>query len=309
MENIAAIIEALILASESPLSLEKICAVLDPVEKETIRQTLDQLMADYDARDSGIGILEVAGGYQYRTRPAYAAWVKKIKGTKPVTLSPAALETLAIVAYRQPIVKAEIESIRGVDVSAPLKGLMEKKLIRIVGRKDVPGKPIIYGTTKKFLEVFNLKELTDLPTLRELKEITEHQEVYEQETINFEEGQEALRVIEEAQRRSAESAGAQDAGMDEPLEEELLDATQDDLEADLIEMEAEAETKAQKKAESDSETGLGSEPGPEPESEPETEAEPEPEPEPRQTSEPEPRQELSSESETEDTADNDREQT
>lgn len=291
MENIAAIIEALILASESPLSLEKICAVLDPVEKETIRQALDQLMADYDARDSGIGILEVAGGYQYRTRPAYATWVKKIKGTKPVTLSPAALETLAIVAYRQPMVKAEIESIRGVDVSAPLKGLMEKKLIRIVGRKDVPGKPIIYGTTKKFLEVFNLKELTDLPTLRELKEITEHQEVYEQETINFEEGQEALRVIEEAQRRSAESAGAQDAGMDEPLEEELLDSAQDDLEADLIEMEAEMETKA----ESDSENGLGSEP--------------EPKPEFPQTSETEPGKELSSESETEDAADNDREQT
>ncbi len=88
-------------------------------------------------------------------------------------------------AYRQPIVKAEIESIRGVDVSAPLKGLLEKKLIRIVGRKDVPGKPIIYGTTKKFLEVFNLKELTDLPTMRELKEITGSQEVYEQEAIDF----------------------------------------------------------------------------------------------------------------------------
>lgn len=283
MENIAAIIEALILASESPLSLEKICTVLDPVEKETIRQALDQLMADYDARDSGIGILEVAGGYQYRTRPAYAAWVKKIKGTKPVTLSPAALETLAIVAYRQPIVKAEIESIRGVDVSAPLKGLMEKKLIRIVGRKDVPGKPIIYGTTKKFLEVFNLKELTDLPTLRELKEITEHQEVYEQETINFEEGQEALSAFEEAQRLSAEPAPAQEAGMDEPLEEELLDSVQDDLESDLIEMETET------KAESDSANGLGSEP------------------ESPQTSETEPEKGLSSE--TEDAADNDREQT
>jgi segregation and condensation protein B len=86
------------------------------------------------------------------------------------------LETLAIVAYRQPIVKAEIESIRGVDVSAPLKGLLEKKLIRIVGRKDVPGKPIIYGTTKKFLEVFNLKDLSELPTLRELKEISHSSE-------------------------------------------------------------------------------------------------------------------------------------
>ena len=115
-------------------------------------------MADYDERQSGICVQEVAGGFQFRTRPAFSAWVKKLKGTKPASLSPAAMETLAIVAYRQPIVKTEIESIRGVDVSAPLKGLLEKKLIRIVGRKDVPGKPIIYGTTKKFLEVFNLRE-------------------------------------------------------------------------------------------------------------------------------------------------------
>jgi segregation and condensation protein B len=89
------------------------------------------------------------------------------------------METLAIVAYRQPIVKAEIESIRGVDVGAPLKGLLEKKLVRIVGRKDVPGRPIIYGTTKKFLEVFNLKDLSELPTLRELKELHEQQETIE----------------------------------------------------------------------------------------------------------------------------------
>jgi segregation and condensation protein B len=91
------------------------------------------------------------------------------------------METLAIVAYKQPIVKSEIESIRGVDVGAPLKGLLEKKLIRIVGRKDVPGKPIIYGTTKKFLEVFNLKDLLDLPNLRELKELNQQQDLLEQE--------------------------------------------------------------------------------------------------------------------------------
>ena len=187
MENLPAIIEALILASEAPLALEKICSVLEGVDKNEIRDAIEKLISDYDGRESGICIQEVAGGYQFRTRPALALWVKKLKGVKPTSLSPAALETLAIVAYRQPIVKAEIESIRGVDVSAPLKGLMEKKLIRIVGRKDVPGKPIIYGTTKKFLEVFNLKELTDLPTMRELKEITEHQEVYEQETIDFDE--------------------------------------------------------------------------------------------------------------------------
>jgi segregation and condensation protein B len=183
MENISAVIEALILSSESPLALEKICAVLDGVDKTEVRETLDTLMAGYEERRGGISIQEVAGGFQFRTRPEIASWIKKLKGAKPASLSPAALETLAIVAYRQPVVKAEIESVRGVDVGAPLKGLLEKKLIRIVGRKDVPGKPIIYGTTKKFLEVFNLKELSDLPTMRELKEITEQQGILELETV------------------------------------------------------------------------------------------------------------------------------
>jgi segregation and condensation protein B len=176
MENIQAIIEALILVSETPLSLEKICAVLAEVEKSQVQEALDKLIAEYEDRQSGICLQEVAGGYQFRTRVELANWVKKLKGSKPASLSPASLETLAIVAYRQPIVKAEIESIRGVDVSAPLRGLLDKKLVRIVGRKDVPGKPMIYGTTRKFLEVFNLKDLSELPTLRELKELNQSKE-------------------------------------------------------------------------------------------------------------------------------------
>jgi segregation and condensation protein B len=176
MENIKAIIEALVLVSDAPLALEKICAVLDEVEKSQVQEALDKLIAEYEDRQSGICLQEVAGGYQFRTRVELANWVKKLRGSKPASLSPASLETLAIVAYRQPIVKAEIESIRGVDVSAPLRGLLDKKLVRIVGRKDVPGKPMIYGTTRKFLEVFNLKDLSELPTLRELKELNQSQE-------------------------------------------------------------------------------------------------------------------------------------
>jgi len=176
MENYKAVIEAMILASENPLSLEKISTILKEIEKAEIKKTIELLILEYDERQSGICLQEVAGGYQFRTKPELSSWVKKIKGTKPASLSPAALETLAIIAYRQPIVKTEIESIRGVDVGAPLKGLLEKKLVRIVGRKDVPGKPIIYGTTKKFLEVFNLKALSELPTLRELKELNDQQE-------------------------------------------------------------------------------------------------------------------------------------
>jgi len=192
MDNIPAVIEALIFASESPLPLEKICTVLDGVDKTEVKDALDKLIAAYEERQSGISIQEVAGGFQFRTRPELALWIKKLKGTKPGSLSPAALETLAIVAYRQPIVKAEIETVRGVDVSAPLKGLLEKKLIRIMGRKDAPGKPIIYGTTKKFLEVFNLKELTDLPTMRELTEITEQQSALDLETAEENVGEQEI---------------------------------------------------------------------------------------------------------------------
>ena len=176
MENIKAIIEALILAADAPLAVDKICTILDEADKTEVKNALDKLIEEYNERQSGIGLQEIAGGFQFRTRPELSSWVKKLKGIKPASLSPAAMETLAIVAYRQPIVKMEIESIRGVDVSAPLRGLLDKKLIRILGRKDVPGKPIIYGTTKKFLEVFNLKDLSELPTLRELKELNQQQE-------------------------------------------------------------------------------------------------------------------------------------
>jgi segregation and condensation protein B len=146
------------------------------MEKKEIVPLLAGLIREYDARGGGICLREVAGGYQFRTRADLSPWIRKLKAGRPAVLSPAALETLAVVAYRQPLVKAEIDRIRGVDASGALKGLLEKKLVRIVGRKDVPGKPIIYGTTRKFLEVFNLKDLSELPTLRELKDLQEQQE-------------------------------------------------------------------------------------------------------------------------------------
>jgi segregation and condensation protein B len=186
MENIKAVIEALIFASDTPLALEKICMILSDVEKKEIKEAFEKIVLEYNERQGGICLQEVAGGFQFRTRTELSPWVKKLKSSKPHSLSPAAMETLAIVAYKQPIVKSEIESIRGVDVGAPLKGLLDKKLIRIVGRKDVPGKPIIYGTTRKFLEVFNLKDLMDLPNLRELKELNQQQEIVEQEIVEEE---------------------------------------------------------------------------------------------------------------------------
>jgi segregation and condensation protein B len=184
MENIKAVIEALIFTSDAPLALEKICMILSDIEKKEVKEALDKVVLEYDERQGGIYLQEVAGGFQFRTRPELSQWIKKLKTTKPHSLSPQAMETLAIVAYKQPIVKSEIESIRGVDVGGPLKSLLDKKLVRIVGRKDVPGKPIIYGTTRKFLEVFNLKDLMDLPNLRELKELNHQQEFLGQESVD-----------------------------------------------------------------------------------------------------------------------------
>ncbi len=243
MENISAVVEALILASESPLSLEKICAILDGVDKADVQDALTQLMNGYTERQSGIIIQEVAGGFQFRTRPEMSVWVKKLKGTKPATLSPAALETLAIVAYRQPIVKAEIETVRGVDAGSQLRNLLDKKLIRIVGRKDVPGKPIIYGTTKKFLEVFNLKELADLPTMRELKEITEQQGILDLETTEDTATQSdeehelemadalAVETLEETMKERAEESAVERFQVTEISEPESL--TDETLEDDI----------------------------------------------------------------------------
>lgn len=173
MEEKKAIIEALVFAAETPLSVERIAEILEGTEKAQISAALRELSREYEDRKGGMELSAVAGGYQFRTRADLSGWVKKLRSAKPMGLSPAALETLAIIAYRQPVVKADIDRFRGVDAAGSLKGLLEKKLARIVGRKDVPGRPILYGTTRKFLEVFNLQDLSDLPTLRELKELQE----------------------------------------------------------------------------------------------------------------------------------------
>jgi len=171
MEQIKPILEALLLASDAPLSVEKIRDILPEAERDEINRQLAELVSEYEARNGGFHLCAVAGGYQFRTRPDFGQWIKKLKGARTQVLSPAAMETLAVVAYRQPVMKSEVYKIRGVDSSASVKGLLDKKIIRMVGRKDVPGKPMLYGTTKKFLDMFNLNDLSELPTLRELKEL------------------------------------------------------------------------------------------------------------------------------------------
>jgi segregation and condensation protein B len=164
------IIEALLFASSKPLSVQEIQKCLPDIPPSEIRAALTVLQAAYDAMERSFCLREVAEGYQIRTRSAYAPYVLKMLRSSPSRLSRAALETLAIIAYKQPIIRQEIEQFRGVDAGGILRTLLEKDLIRIMGRKTLPGRPLIYGTTKKFLEVFDLKDLESLPKLKELKD-------------------------------------------------------------------------------------------------------------------------------------------
>ncbi|MCX7769931.1 MAG: SMC-Scp complex subunit ScpB [Proteobacteria bacterium] len=165
------IVEAMIFSSENPLSAEKIASILE-LNKEDVEEIIKILMKEYNHNEMhGIEIVEIGGGYFFRTKIPYAPFIRKIVMGKESDLSKSAMETLAIIAYKQPITRAEIEHIRGVDSSNPIRSLLEKKLIKIQGRKDVPGRPHVYGTTKEFLKAFGLKDLSELPNIKEIKEI------------------------------------------------------------------------------------------------------------------------------------------
>ena len=171
MPDLKPILESLIFVSDAPLSLDRICVLLEEYDRGDIRAALAGLADDYRQRGGAIVLAEVGGGYQFRTRPEYADFLKRLTRVKSPKFSQSAMETLAIVAYRQPITRAEIEYLRGVDCGAVLKPLLEKRLIRILGKKDIPGKPLIYGTTREFLELFSLRDLASLPTLKEIQDL------------------------------------------------------------------------------------------------------------------------------------------
>ena len=173
--RIKSIIESLIFVSSEPLPFAKIKAVLDGVPAADIKSVLGELQADCLGADRGIYLEEVAMGYQFRSNPENTDWIMTLIESKPRRFSKASLETLAIVAYNQPITRPEIENIRGVDSSSAINLLLERKIVKIVGRKDVPGKPFIFGTTNEFLELFNLKELSALPTLQEIENFEEYE--------------------------------------------------------------------------------------------------------------------------------------
>lgn len=182
MENIRHIIEGLLFVTETPLTIDGIKRAIPDAETPEIRDALNGLAADYEARKGGFYLNEVAGGYQLRTRPEFTAWIKRLLQPKPPRMSKAALETLAIIAYKQPIIRSDVEHIRGVDSGGVLRALLERRLVRILGRRKIPGRPLIYATTKIFLEVFDLKDLRELPTPKEI-------EALEDEAINSDEVQ------------------------------------------------------------------------------------------------------------------------
>jgi segregation and condensation protein B len=170
-KSLKSIVESLIFVHDHPLSLDRLALILEEYERADIRIALEDLMEDYAHSERGIVLVQVSGGYQLRTRPEHADYIRRLNKSKGVKFSQSSLETLAIVAYRQPVTRAEIEYLRGVDSGGVLKSLMEKKLLKILGKKDVPGKPLIYGTSREFLELFDLKDLSALPTLKEIQEL------------------------------------------------------------------------------------------------------------------------------------------
>jgi segregation and condensation protein B len=163
--------EALILASPEPVSATRLAELVPGCTPARARELVEELNAEYLEQGRSFAIVGVAGGYQIRTLPEFADLVQQLQPSRPLRLSRAALETLAIVAYRQPVTRGEVEHVRGVDGGAVLKSLLERRLLRIAGHREVPGRPLLYGTTRRFLEVFGLETLDDLPTLREVAEL------------------------------------------------------------------------------------------------------------------------------------------
>ena len=182
-------IEALLFISSNPVSLDRLAALFEETSKEQIDSQVQALRQEYEDRGAGIMLAEVAGGLQLATRPEHAPWIRKFRAVKVSNkLSKPALETLAIVAYKQPITRAEVEAVRGVNIGGIMRNLMERRLVKIVGKKDIPGKPMMYGTTLDFLQYFGLKDLSSLPTLKEFQELEAGEDVMEEIPLDEQEG-------------------------------------------------------------------------------------------------------------------------
>lgn len=208
-QRLDGIIESLLFTCGAPLPLRRIVDVLDGPTAKEIKAALERLMAEYNRPERGIHLLAVAGGYQLRSAPAHAEWVRALLRERPARLGRAALETLAVIAYRQPATRAEIEAVRGVDADSAISSLLAKRLIRIAGRKETVGRPLMYTTTPEFLEVFGLNDLNELPALKEIGPVQEP----EDETLS-DDGDEWHAVAEDPQPGGGELATS--GGNDDP---------------------------------------------------------------------------------------------
>ncbi len=183
MTSLKSVVESLLFVADTPLTLDRLCSILEEHDRRDISAAVAELLAEYGEGTRGIYLAEVAGGWQLRSRPENADYLRRLNRSRPYRFSNSSLETLAIIAYRQPITRAEVEYLRGVDSGGVLKTLLEKKMLRILGKKDIPGRPLIYGTSREFLESFNLKDLASLPTLKEVQELTARDLLEQQEEL------------------------------------------------------------------------------------------------------------------------------
>lgn len=212
-DELRAAVEALLFASDAPVSVAMLCDVLPGADETLVGACIGDLKETYASRDGGLQIVRVAGGYHIRTRPEVSLWVERLlRKRRRMRLSQAALETLAIVAYKQPVTKVEMESIRGVDVGGVLGTLLERNLITIKGRSKGPGRPLLYRTTAEFLDHFGLDNLEDLPSLEEL------------ESLLAKRDEQAAEDVPVGDERSAGAAAEPVAGAGEPGAGTAVDA-------------------------------------------------------------------------------------
>ncbi len=234
-DRIRTVLQSVLFVADKPLTVDQLYESTG-IDRELIAKALDQISGLHRDGVNGIVLHEVAGGWQFRTDPHSAEYVRRYLRVKPQRLTRAAVETLAIIAYRQPVTRPEVEEIRGVDCGAVIKALMDRKLVKILGKREEVGRPILYGTTREFLEFFALKDLSALPTLREFHELTqEHQEIVEKESGPAPGAAGTVEALADTgfQKRMEKSAAASEAALEE-LEEAIAAADQSQKSASTV---------------------------------------------------------------------------
>jgi segregation and condensation protein B len=223
------IIEALLFATDLPLPLPRLKTIIGEIDTKLLRELVSELGQEYERDEHSFALVEVAGGFQIYTRPDYAKWVQELfRGKRASKLTAAALETLAIAAYKQPIIKADIEVIRGVNVDGVMATLLERNLVTVAGRDNRPGRPLLFGTTAEFLRYFGLSSLSELPKIEELEEYLKAKEA-EREKMEAE-------IDDELKQEQAKNYGTQE----EVPFEGLPGGPEDDESADVTDEEPEA---------------------------------------------------------------------